>query len=203
MRLAKKYSVPQEIAVLYEFLNSTDQRQFLEKGEQHVPSDHLASAAQLEAWMRGAGLLAKGQRITANDHRRALELRAAIRFFLQISPESRSTPNSFVDRLNKLSEFYPLVVRNIDSGSLVLQPAAGTNALGIVLAELFSLAQSGRLDRLKMCDSPECGWVFFDRSKPANRRWCSSSLCGNRQKTRDYRNRIKAGTSAASVHRQS
>jgi Putative stress-induced transcription regulator len=142
MRLAKKYSVPQEIAVLYEFLNSTDQRQYLEKGQQHVPSDHLASAAQLEAWMRGAGLLAKGQRITANDHQLALGLRAAIRSFLQMPPESRSTPNSFVDRLNKLSEFYPLVVRNIDSGSLVLQPAAGTNALGIVLAELFSLARA-------------------------------------------------------------
>jgi predicted RNA-binding Zn ribbon-like protein len=31
--------------------------------------------------------------------------------------------------------------------------------------------------------------VFFDRSKPATRRWCMSTLCGNRMKTRTYRER--------------
>jgi predicted RNA-binding Zn ribbon-like protein len=31
--------------------------------------------------------------------------------------------------------------------------------------------------------------VFFDRSKPATRRWCMSTLCGNRTKTRTYRAR--------------
>jgi hypothetical protein len=107
----------------------------------HARRPSSAPAKQKHVCLRNR-LLAKGQRITANDHQRALELRAAIRSFLQMPPESRSTPNSFVDRLNKLSEFYPLVVRNIDSGYLALQPAAGTNALGIVLAELFSLARA-------------------------------------------------------------
>ncbi|MGP0000293.1 MAG: CGNR zinc finger domain-containing protein [Acetobacteraceae bacterium] len=31
--------------------------------------------------------------------------------------------------------------------------------------------------------------MFFDRSKLANRHWCSSDLCGNRQKTQTYRGR--------------
>ena len=31
--------------------------------------------------------------------------------------------------------------------------------------------------------------MFYDRSKPTTRRWCSSLLCGNRQKTRAYRAR--------------
>ena len=35
-------------------------------------------------------------------------------------------------------------------------------------------------------------WIFLDRSKPGNRRWCSSLICGNRQKTRDYRKRSRA-----------
>jgi predicted RNA-binding Zn ribbon-like protein len=61
-----------------------------------------------------------------------------------------------------------------------------------VLAEFLALSASGRLGRLKMCSSKECNWIFFDRSKPGNRRWCSSLLCGNRQKTRDYRKRQKA-----------
>jgi CGNR zinc finger len=52
---------------------------------------------------------------------------------------------------------------------------------------LHRLAQGDRLDRLKMCASDACRWIFYDRSKPGNRRWCSSVLCGNREKTRSYR----------------
>jgi predicted RNA-binding Zn ribbon-like protein len=191
MNLADKYSVPREIALLYEFLNSTDQRQYLEKGHQHVPSDHLATPNQFQAWMRAAGLLPKGGSIPAAEHGRAIELRTAIRSFLQLPPESRASVRELTDRLNKLSLLYPLAMQISESGSLALRPVAGVNGLARVLAELFTLAVSGHLDRLKMCDSPECHWVFFDRSKPANRRWCSSLLCGNRQKTRDYRSRIK------------
>jgi predicted RNA-binding Zn ribbon-like protein len=191
MDLARKYSVPREIALLYEFLNSTDQRQYLEKGHQHVPSDLLATPTQFQGWMRAAGLLPKGGCISAAEHRRAIELRTAIRSFLQLPSESGSSVREMVDHLNKLSLLYPLAMQISESGSFALQPAIGGNGLARVLAELFTLAISGRLDRLKMCDSPECHWVFFDRSKPANRRWCSSLLCGNRQKTRDYRNRVK------------
>ena len=56
-----------------------------------------------------------------------------------------------------------------------------------ILAELHRLAQGDRLDRLKMCASDACRWIFYDRSKPGNRRWCSSVLCGNREETRSYR----------------
>lgn len=58
-----------------------------------------------------------------------------------------------------------------------------------IFGELLGLAQSGELERLKMCRSDECGWMFFDRSKPNNRRWCSSTGCGNREKTRAIRQR--------------
>jgi predicted RNA-binding Zn ribbon-like protein len=63
-----------------------------------------------------------------------------------------------------------------------------------VVAQLYDGSRDGILDRLKMCASDECRRVFFDRSKPATRRWCMSSLCGNRIKTRNYRARQrKAG----------
>jgi predicted RNA-binding Zn ribbon-like protein len=64
---------------------------------------------------------------------------------------------------------------------------------GSVLAALVRLSDSGRLERVKICDSDECRWVFYDRSKPGNRRWCSSDRCGNREKTRTYRNRHRSG----------
>jgi predicted RNA-binding Zn ribbon-like protein len=191
MRLAKKFAVPSELALLYEFLNSADLRSYFEKGVQHLHSDELETPAQLEAWLRDCGLLGKGEMVNATDHRRALELRKAMRSFLELSPDLRAGEQQLSKSLNRVLEFYPLAVRIIHAGKFTLQPASGANGLGRVVAEVFTLAESGRLDRLKMCGSAECQWVFFDRSKPGNRRWCSSLLCGNRQKTRDYRKRLK------------
>ena len=76
-----------------------------------------------------------------------------------------------------------------DEGAVELVPVPGSNALGRVLGQMVSSAEKGQLRRLKTCASDECHWIFFDRSKPANRHWCSSSVCGNRQKTRAYRER--------------
>jgi predicted RNA-binding Zn ribbon-like protein len=79
----------------------------------------------------------------------------------------------------------------LKGGGIALRPSRFSPAggLGNVLAELQRLAATGRLDRMKGCASEECGWIFYDRSKPGNRRWCSSKLCGNREKIRSYRNR--------------
>ena len=192
MRLAKKYSVPPGLALLYEFLNSADLRTYVEKGEQHVPSDELETPARLETWMRVRGLLKKDEPVTVSDHRRALELRNALRSYLQLPPESRATGRPRAETLNRVCEWYPLVAKIGQAGVLRLHPAPDGSGLGCVLAELVALAQTGRLDRLKACSSDDCQWVFFDRSKPGNRRWCSSLLCGNRHKTRDYRERLKA-----------
>jgi predicted RNA-binding Zn ribbon-like protein len=74
---------------------------------------------------------------------------------------------------------------------LVLAPARddALAGLAVVVAEMHRASMNGTLDRLKMCASDECQRVFFDRSKPATRRWCMSTLCGNRIKTRTYRER--------------
>lgn len=192
MRLAKKYSVSPKLALLYEFLNSSDLRTYVEQGGQHVPSDELETPVLLERWMRERGLLKKGESITPADHRRALELRSVLRSYAQLAPESRVTARKVAEDLNRITEFFALIVKIGQHGTAELQSAPGASGLARVLAEFFALAESGRLDRLKMCGSDECCWIFFDRSKPGNRRWCSSLRCGNRQKTRDYRERVKA-----------
>jgi predicted RNA-binding Zn ribbon-like protein len=114
------------------------------------------------------------------------------RSLLQLPMDSRDSSPECAESLNRVAQFYPLAVKVVQKGKLKLLPAAGISGLARVLAELFALADRGHLDRLKMCSSDQCHWVFFDRSKPGTRRWCSSLLCGNRQKIRDYRNRMKS-----------
>jgi predicted RNA-binding Zn ribbon-like protein len=55
--------------------------------------------------------------------------------------------------------------------------------LSTIAAELYAGSVRGTLGRLKLCAAEECRRAFFDRSKPATRRWCMSTLCGNRIKT--------------------
>jgi predicted RNA-binding Zn ribbon-like protein len=182
--------VPQEFALLYEFANSLDLRRFVQGGVPHTIGDELATVEELTEWMRGRGLLAKGARLSRSDHRKALELREALRQLLQLAPPDRRRSDA-ATHLNAAAANFPLVVCVSERGELELhpQPRGALSGLGRILADLQLAAESGNLDRLKMCASEECRWVFYDRSKPATRRWCSSTLCGNRQKTRSYRNR--------------
>jgi predicted RNA-binding Zn ribbon-like protein len=195
MKLSDKYSIPGELAALYDFVNSLDLRCFREQGVQHMPFDALASRGEAEAWMRSHGLLMPGHLLSKEEHRRALALRHALRAFLAAAPAERSQNGDIGKGLETAAAAFPLLLTTAQNGP-ALSPK-GANQLGRVLAELNRLAETAQLDRLKMCDSPECHWVFFDRSKPANRRWCSSDRCGNRQKVRIYRERRRSDDGAA------
>jgi predicted RNA-binding Zn ribbon-like protein len=192
MRLSEKFQVPGDVALLYDFVNSVDLRRYVEQGVVHDPGDELATSAQLQNWLQARGLLKRGVRVPPAEHRKALELREALRNFLAVAPAERS---SAVASLESSAARFPLQVTASRDRVLDLRPVGGgaTSGLGSVLAELVRLSDSGRLERVKTCDSEECRWVFFDRSKPGNRRWCSSDRCGNREKTRAYRSRHRSG----------
>jgi predicted RNA-binding Zn ribbon-like protein len=189
MRLSEKYAVPPELALLYDFVNTLDRRRYVENGTAHVGGDEIETPRLLEAWMRERGLLRRGEHVDANGHRNALELRRTLRNFLLNPPEGRRKAMEAARQLTVASRRFPLILAVSHEGAVELVPVPGSNALGSVLEQIIGLAATGRLSRLKTCASDECRWIFFDRSKPANRHWCSSSICGNRQKTRAYRKR--------------
>jgi predicted RNA-binding Zn ribbon-like protein len=191
MKLSETFSVPGDIALLYDFVNSLDLRRYVEKGRSHLASDELTTPAQLDAWLRTRKLADGEAKTTAGDHQDALALRAALRSFLALTPSERATDAVAPAHLNAAASKFPLFVTMDKGGNVALRPSrlSACNGLGAVLAELQRLAETDRLGRVKACASDECGWIFYDRSKPGNRRWCSSTLCGNRQKTRSYRDR--------------
>jgi predicted RNA-binding Zn ribbon-like protein len=194
MKFSDRYSIPGELAALYDFVNSLDLRCYREQGVQHTPSDALASRAEAEAWMRAHRLLMPGHLLSKEEYRRALALRQALRAFLAVAPAERSQDSDICKGLETAAAAFPLLLTAQNGLAL---SSKGANQLGRVLAELNRLAETAQLDRLKMCDSPECHWIFFDRSKPANRRWCSSDRCGNRQKVRTYRERRRSDDGGA------
>ena len=189
MWLSEKYAVPPEVALLYDFVNTLDQRQYVESGATHAGGDEIETPRLLEAWMSERGLLHRREHVGAGHYRAALELRKGLRDFLRNPPEHRPQATVAGRQLTAASRDFPLALIVSENGAVELAAASGSSALGSVLAQMIGLAKTSQMARLKTCASEDCHWIFFDRSKPANRHWCSSLLCGNRQKTRAYRER--------------
>jgi len=54
------------------------------------------------------------------------------------------------------------------------------------------LLTSEDVARVRTCANEDCGWLFVDRSRRRNRRWCDMSECGSREKARRYYHRKRA-----------
>lgn len=54
-------------------------------------------------------------------------------------------------------------------------------------AEFFTQVEP---ERIKRCQNPACGWVFYDESKNASRKWCCNT-CSSLIKVRNLRKRRK------------
>jgi predicted RNA-binding Zn ribbon-like protein len=67
-------------------------------------------------------------------------------------------------------------------------------AIGRILAVAFVSELDGTWSRFKMCASPDCRSVFWDRSKNRSGRWCTMKDCGNRAKVRAYRERERSAS---------
>ncbi len=61
--------------------------------------------------------------------------------------------------------------------------------LGAIVATAVRLVFEGRWDRLKLCDADTCRYAFYDGSKNRSGKWCSMAICGNRAKTKAFRER--------------
>jgi predicted RNA-binding Zn ribbon-like protein len=56
-----------------------------------------------------------------------------------------------------------------------------------VVQSAAELLVSDEVHRIRVCDAPECGWMYVDRSRNGLRRWCQMETCGTREKTRRRR----------------
>jgi len=80
-------------------------------------------------------------------------------------------------------------------GRLQTQWSAERSGLDLIahVATAFAieLLRDARLERLRVCDGRDCGWVFVDTSKSGRRRWCDMATCGNVAKARRFLQRHK------------
>jgi predicted RNA-binding Zn ribbon-like protein len=92
-----------------------------------------------------------------------------------------------LERLNRSLAAVPAQPRLIRDGAGYvhdLPGAAPEEALWPVLWSLTALLSSDDARRLGCCQAQGCGWFFVDESPNHSRLWCSSEVCGNRERAR-------------------
>ena len=77
-----------------------------------------------------------------------------------------------------------------EDGSLVAElrnDAADFNLIASVVAyRMVQHVLPLPKDRLRICQGPDCSWLFIDSSKAGRRRWCDMAVCGNAAKSRRF-----------------
>jgi predicted RNA-binding Zn ribbon-like protein len=161
---------PGGLAAVQLLVNSVD----LEDG-----TDRMATVAGMREWLGEVGLPAAGLRDA--DRLLLIRLREAIRDFV----DARDDPaHPAPEQLAPLVEQLALEAR-FEGGAFRL---AGTTPVGRTAAPVVDAVRTAMADgtwpRLKVCERDTCRWLFFDHSRNANSRWCASSVCGSREKSR-------------------
>ncbi|WP_375480993.1 CGNR zinc finger domain-containing protein [uncultured Jatrophihabitans sp.] len=166
-----------DLALTEDFLNTIDERTFAVQGKAHVPGDALTSPATLATW-----LAAHGFSDEVGD--RELEAARSLRSALRAALGTDST-----DATARALARFPLRLTPDDSGRLQVAASTGVRGLDTIVETVAVSVADGGWRRMKLCASPDCRWAFHDASRNGAGRWCSMGACGNRHKTRAYRQR--------------
>jgi predicted RNA-binding Zn ribbon-like protein len=172
-------------------------------GRDRSPRDWLDSYARLLEWAELVQLLPEPhlrslKRKAHNDPTgasaalaRAKELREALFALITGIVVGRAPPKSAFDLLR---EYW---IRGISAHELHfvdghIAPALDRNAVGFdLIASVVAYRMVEHVlrfpkDRLRICQGPDCSWLFIDRSKAGRRRWCDMAVCGNSAKSRRF-----------------
>jgi predicted RNA-binding Zn ribbon-like protein len=163
-------------------------------GSHALEEERLRSTGDLLEWGKDAKLIPSPPGRSSVPPRAledALSLRATLhRTFSPLSrwhapdPETLGTLNRFLSRSlagARLSRGKGIFLWDFSGSARELDPI-----LAAVTWSAARLLTSPDLGLLRECANPECGWLFVDRSRRRNRRWCEMRECGNRAKARRY-----------------
>lgn len=160
--------------------------------------DLLRDADDIAAWAHASThaelaqtVPKRGAKLDADAFERVIAVRDAIYRLSLAAIDGRNVPAAALQRLDaelrRCRSQQRLAARGGAIGwDFAPEATAGDRLLLPVLVAAVDLFASTERERIKQCDGPGCGWLFIDRSKTGQRRWCSMRDCGNRAKARRH-----------------
>ena len=123
-------------------------------------------------------------------------VRAALREVVDAVVEQRAPRHGALDTVNRALHARQVIeLLPAPDGVSVDHRHVGDpvdDALARLADPLVHELADGHPERMRICASDGCKWVFYDTSRTAKRRWCDMATCGNRAKAARHRARAKS-----------
>ena len=151
--------------------------------------ERLLDPEDLARWLVESGMLREPPPVSARQLQSGRSLREAINRLARpgVAPEARDQ-----SELNRWAAHPPLVPQLTEQGELVWVSERPVEAAFATIArDAVDLLSGPLAGRIRECAAPDCALLFVDSSRPGRRRWCSGEACGNRTRTKAYRQRRK------------
>ncbi|TFE19654.1 CGNR zinc finger domain-containing protein [Cohnella luojiensis] len=162
--------------------------------------DRLDDSDWLDAWMDKQQLVVD-HRPTAKDITSLKRLRALLhRMAKSFVDNSRPAVEDIV-MLNEIMAD-GAVIRTLsaddDGYRIKLSPIGKqwTNLEAEIAASFSRMLTDNEPSRIRICDNPNCLWVYYDDTRNRSKRYCDDKMCGNLMKVRRFRARKKAESSS-------
>ena len=142
-------------------------------------------------WAMKAGVIKRREHGGTRELREMIKLRELLhRVFIARANGRKPSPNDLHDFNASLGEIVFSLQWGV--GALARARRRGAGApLGIGEEIIWNAAQLLTSDSvIRACANENCGWVFVDTSRRGNRRWCSMTECGGRDKALRYYKRV-------------
>lgn len=159
-----------------------------------APADQFGTTLGLQQWMAMESDRLSYVEITEPLRRAVIELREHIGTALDAVVDGLAPPQSTIDAINTAlrGASSHAVLRWSGAGGYleVIRDADGGEALLAALAESAAEYLASELcAKTRRCEAPDCD-LIFSQTHP-RRRWCSSTVCGNRTRVARYYDRHK------------
>jgi len=175
-----KSELKPEIDLLVDFVNTRDVEE---------DTDAIGEPAQMAKWIAER----TGEHLSemrTDDVQRLQALRESIRGLMHANNGGRMQETD-LDPLRGAAERSRFRLAFEPDGGLELTPARA-DLFGFEASLLLAVEHLQCHDawpRLKACTDEGCQWAFYDTTRNRSRTWCSMEVCGNREKTKRYRQR--------------
>lgn len=158
------------------------------------PRERAGDPVALAAWCARA--FGETPRIDQEEWSRLIRLRGALHaVFDAIAIEAEPPAQAAALLQQEVAEAAGRRRLTVTAAGGAWQDAAPTDGTAVryrLAMDALDLLLQGEPARLKRCAGHDCGWLFYDRSKNASRRWCLMADCGTTDKVRRFRQRQRS-----------
>lgn len=186
--------------ICLDFANTVDWR------TSQAPQELLPDYAALLVWSRARRTLARAaiQRLQARSAQdpahaaaalaQAHALREEVWKLAEALRQRERVQLTAINRMLAAVPAQPQLMKDADGFVHALPGDALEEPLLPVIWSLTALLTCGDAQRVGCCQAQGCGWFFVDESPNLSRMWCSSEICGNRERARRaYAKRSRRG----------